>query len=186
MSSNIHVNRICKNCGKEFEAKTTVTKYCSHTCNNQAYKARKRSTKVEISNEQTRQIKTKPVEDLRTQEYLTVEESARLVRVSRRTLYRMNERGELLFSKISRRTLIRRSDIDRLFERPTLSPMPEPVPVALTECYTMKEVMQKYGISEKALYELIKRNNITKQYSGIYAYIQKALIDKLLSPSTQP
>ena len=50
MSSNIRVQRICQFCGKEFTARTTVTKYCSDVCAKRAYKARKRTEKVEISN----------------------------------------------------------------------------------------------------------------------------------------
>lgn len=183
MSSNIRINRICEYCGKEFEARKTTSKTCSDDCAKRAYKARQRAAKIDASNEQIKQIKAKPVEDLRQHEYLTVDESARLVRISRRTLYRMNERGELPFTKLSRRTVVRRSDIDRLFEQVATIPKLKlaAAPVPLSECYTLKEVMQKYPISDKALYELIKRNQIPKQYSGIYAYVPKVQIDKLLS-----
>ncbi|RRB02063.1 helix-turn-helix domain-containing protein [Larkinella rosea] len=180
MSSNLRINRICEQCGKEFEARTTVTKTCSDACAKRAYKARQRSSKIEANNEQVKRIKAKPVEDLRKQEYLTIDETARLVRISRRTLYRMNERGELLFVKLSRRSVIRRSDIDRLFEHPKPNPKPAPTPFPLSECYTMKEVIEKYAISDSALYNLIRRNEIPKQYKGIYAYVPKFRIDELL------
>ncbi|MFD1141841.1 helix-turn-helix domain-containing protein [Larkinella insperata] len=181
MSSNLRINRICEQCGKEFEARKTTSKTCSNDCAKKAYKARKRAAKIEVSNEQVNRIKAKPLEDLRAQEYLTVDETARLVRISRRTLYRMNERGELVFMKLSRRTVIRRSDIDRLFDQAKPAGAPEPVIISLSECYTMKEIIQKYGISDKALYELIRRNDIPKQYSGIYAYVPKIRIDELLT-----
>ncbi|GAB2579794.1 helix-turn-helix domain-containing protein [Spirosoma areae] len=182
MSTNIRVKRICQQCGKEFEARTTVTKTCSDTCAKRAYKARQRAAKVEVSNEQTKQVKAKPLEDLRQYEFLTVDESARLIRISRRSLYRLNERGELPFVKLNRRTVIRRSDIDRLFDRPAeLMQQSRPAPVALVDCYTMKEIREKYGISEKALYSLIQRNEIPKRYSGPYAYVPKVRIDELLS-----
>ena len=182
MSTNIRVIRICQQCGKEFEAKTTVTKTCSGTCAKRAYKARQRAVKIEVSNEQTQQVQIKPVENLREYEFLTVEETARLIRISRRSLYRLNERGELPFVKLNRRTVIRRSDIDQLFDRPAwLMEQSRPVPVALGDCYTMKEIRQKYGISDKALYDLVQRNKIPKQYSGNYAYVPKNRIDELLT-----
>lgn len=182
MSSNIRIMRICQQCGKEFEARTTVTKTCSDACAKRAYKARQRSAKIEINTNQVKEEKTKPIEDLRQYEFLTVEESARLVRISRRSLYRLNERGELPFVKLNRRTVIRRSDIDRLFDRPAeLMEKARVEPVPLAECYTMKEIQQKYSISDKALYELIRRNEIPKQYSGIYAYVPKVRIDQLLA-----
>ncbi|NID08837.1 helix-turn-helix domain-containing protein [Fibrivirga algicola] len=84
-----------------------------------AYKARQRSAKVEISNQQTEQIRLQPIATLRAEEYLIVDESARLVRISRRTLYRLIERGELPVTKLRSFTVIRRANIDRLFETPT-------------------------------------------------------------------
>jgi len=185
MSSNIRINRICQQCGKEFEARKTTSKTCSDACAKKAYKARLRSAKEQGSNEQTRQIITRHIEDIKAQEFLTVDESARLIRISRRSLYRLNERGELPFVKLNRRTVIRRSDIDRLFDRPAeLLEKARTAPVPLADCYTMKEIRQKYSISEKALYELIHRHEIPKQYSGIYAYVPKVRIDELLATST--
>ncbi len=49
----------------------------------------------------------------------------------------------------------------------------------------MKEIREKYGISEKALYALIQRNEVPKQYSGIYAYVPKNRIDELLSATLE-
>jgi hypothetical protein len=70
MSTNIKVQRICQFCGKEFTARTTVTQYCGDNCSKRAYKARQRATKVETSNKETLQIKTKPIEELKVQEFL--------------------------------------------------------------------------------------------------------------------
>lgn len=70
MSSNIKVQRICQYCNIEFKAKTTVTKYCSHTCNSRPLKFNVKSKKIEISNIQTLQIKNKFQEDLRNKEFL--------------------------------------------------------------------------------------------------------------------
>lgn len=47
MASNIRVPKICKHCGKEFIAKTTVTKYCCDNCAKRAYKKHKRDEKVQ-------------------------------------------------------------------------------------------------------------------------------------------
>lgn len=182
MSSNIRVRRICEQCGNEFEARTTVTKTCSDNCAKRAYKARQRLVKVEVSNEQTRRTIIKPIEDIRAKENLNITDAGKLLGVSRWTIWRAISAGNIHAVKLGRRTLIRRSDIDRLFDR--TAPLLEQsrlVPVALSECYNMKEVMHKYGISEKALYELIKRNDIPKQYKGIYAYVPKTRIDELLT-----
>src|SRR3982751_6203109 len=119
MSSNIRVRRICEQCGKEFEARTTVTKTCSDACAKRAYKARQRTAKVEVSNEQTRRIIAKPIEDIRAKESLNIADASRLLGVSRWTIWRAIGAGNLNAVKMGRRTLIRRSDIDKLFDQPT-------------------------------------------------------------------
>src|SRR5207245_2806849 len=45
----------------------------------------------------------------------------KLIGISRRTVYRMLERGELIAGKAGKRTILRRSDLDKLFEQPRTS-----------------------------------------------------------------
>ena len=186
MSSNIRVTRICEQCGKEFEARTTVTKTCSDACAKKAYKMRQRAAKIQGSNEQTKQVVSKPLNEIRAKENLNISEASKFLGVSRWTIWRAIGSGRLNAIKIGRRTIIRRLDIDRLFDLPAKqAEQGQPLSIAISDCYTMKEVMQKYGISEKALYELIKRNEIPKQHKGIYAYVPKIRIDELLNPIGQ-
>jgi excisionase family DNA binding protein len=187
MSSNIKVQRICQHCGNEFTARTTTTLYCSHRCNSAAYKAKQRAGKVEQSNKETQRIKTQPVEQLKTKAFLSIADTCKLIGISRRTVYRMIERGELITGKAGKRTIIRRSDLEQLlFEQPrTVAPQPEKQPEQkqfdIVECYNLTEVQSKYGISETALHNLIKRNSIPKIKKGWFAYVPKTVIDKLLS-----
>ncbi len=116
MSSNIQVQRICKHCNNEFTARTTVTKYCSDTCNKRAYKARLKVSKIETSNKQTQQIKNQPLEELKTKEFLTVREVARLLNCSVRSTYYYIESGTIKAVNLGQRiTRIKRSEIDKLF-----------------------------------------------------------------------
>jgi excisionase family DNA binding protein len=114
MSSNIKVKRICQHCSKEFTARTTVTKYCSLKCGQRAYKARKRAEKIQAVTTQTTRIKQQPIEQLKAKEFLSINEVCQLVGISRRTVYRMIEQGELNKIKIGSRTLIKRSALNRL------------------------------------------------------------------------
>ncbi len=99
----------------------------------------------------------------------------------------MIERGELITGKAGKRTIIRRSDLELvLFNQPRSVPpqpikQPEQIQFDISECYNLTEIQSKYGISEKALHELIKRNNIPKIKNGWFAYVPKMAIDKLLS-----
>lgn len=187
MSSNIQVQRICQHCGKEFTARTTVTQYCSDMCSKRAYKARLRAGKVEQSNKETQRIKNQPIEELKAKAFLSIAETCKLIGISKRTVYRMIERGELITGKAGKRTIIRRSDLEQLlFEQPQPvihqpEKKPEQKQFDIPECFTLTEVQDKYGISETALQNLIKRNSIPKIKKGRFAYVPKTVIDKLLS-----
>lgn len=186
MSTNIRVNRICQHCGKTFEAKTTVTKYCGDTCAKRAYKARLRTAKVEASNKETKEIKQVDLEPIKSKEFLTVPDAAKLLNCSLRTMYRIIDNGRIKAINLSeRKTLVRRSDIDELFEQEPVVPAPEPkvrkIKFKVENCYTISDIQSKYKISEKALYDLIKRNNIEKFQQGKFVYVFKNVIDKLLS-----
>jgi excisionase family DNA binding protein len=178
MSTNIQVQRICQQCGKEFTAKTTTTRYCSHICNSRAYKANVRGLKIELSNTQVLNIKTKPVEELKVKPYLSIMEACTLLGISRRTLYRMLQRREINAGKAGKRTIIRSSDLDRLFEHPQPEYEPEPRHYEINECYNLTEIQEKYGISERAMQNLIKRCDIPKIKNGRYAYVPKVEIEK--------
>jgi len=187
MSSNIKVQRICQHCGNEFTARTTTTLYCSTRCNSAAYKSKIRTGKVEISNEETRRIKTQPTEVLKAKEFLTVRDIATLLNCSVRSVYYYIETGTIRATNLGQRiTRVKRSELDKLFEQPrTVAPQPESQPEQkqfdISDCYTLTEVQNKYSISETAVQNLIKRNSIPKIKKGWFAYVPKTIIDKLLT-----
>ena len=183
MSSNIKIQRICQHCGNEFTARTTTTQYCGDACSKRAYKVRLRALKVEVSNKETQQIKSKPIEELKAKEFLTVREVARLLNCSVRSAYYYIESGTIKAVNLGQRvTRVKRSEIDKLFEQPQpFTPQPEQKQFDIADCYTITEVQSKYGISETAVQNLIKRNSIPKIKKGWFAYVPKTVIDKLLS-----
>jgi excisionase family DNA binding protein len=183
MSSKIEVQRICQHCNKEFTARTTVTQYCGDTCAKRAYKARLKVSKIEASDKQTQQIKNQPIEELKAKEFLTVREVACLLNCSVRSTYFYIEIGTIKAVNLGKRiTRVKRSDIDKLFEQPQpVTPQPEQKQFDISDCYNLTEVQEKYGISETALQNLIKRNSIPKIKKGWFAYVPKTVIDKLLS-----
>ncbi len=183
MSSNIKVQRICQHCGMEFTARTTVTKYCSDKCSKAAYKARIRAEKVQKSNVETLQVKTKPIEELKAKEFLTVQEVARLLNCSVRSTYYYIKTGKIRAVNLGQRlTRVKRSEIDKLFEHPQLEqPIPKTKQFDISDYYTISEVMEKYSISRTALQHLIKRENIPKINKGWYVFVPKTIIERLLT-----
>ncbi len=120
MSSSIKVQRICQHCGNEFTARTTVTMYCSLRCSSLAYKARKRAGKIEESNKATLAVKTLPIEQLKAKAFLSIAEACKLVGISRSTVHRLINRGELTKGNAGKRVIIKRTDLeDLLFSQPT-------------------------------------------------------------------
>ena len=116
MSSNIKVQRICENCKQEFTARTTVTRFCSHNCSRKAHKIKIKTAKIENSNNETLQIKLQPLNEIKAKEFLTVKDVAKLLNFSTRTTYRLIQEGEIKAVNLSeRKTLIKRSEIDKLF-----------------------------------------------------------------------
>ena len=107
MSSNIRVDRICQYCGKQFEARTTVTKTCSDYCAKRLYKQRQKEAKIEGSNTETKLIKLKPIEDLKSKEFLTVKDLSKLINCSLRTTYNLISNGSIKAVNLAqRKTLI--------------------------------------------------------------------------------
>lgn len=116
MSSNIHIQRICEQCGNDFMARTTVTRFCSDTCAKRAYKSRQKNLKIESSNEHTRIIKTKPIDDIKAKEFLSVRDAAKLIGCSRQTVYTLINTGRIKGVNIKiKKTIIPRLEIDKLF-----------------------------------------------------------------------
>lgn len=186
MSSNIRVRRICHNCENEFEAKKTTSKTCSDTCAKKLYKLKQKEAKVAVSNNETFLIKAKPFEDLKLKEFLSIEDTSKLLGISRRTIYRLLQKGNISAGKAGRRTLIKRSELEKLFSDSDFKAVqPEnKLPKQsfdISNSYTLTEVQNKFGISETALHDLINRNHIPKVKKGWYTYVPKTIIEEYLN-----
>ncbi|MFC0775296.1 helix-turn-helix domain-containing protein [Terrimonas alba] len=114
MSSNLRIDKICRFCGAGFTAKTTVTQFCSDNCAKRAYKARIREQKIlDVIKEENSTSFYNPL--VAQKEFLSIKETAQLIGASRWTIYRLIENGKLRAAKLQRRTIVKRTDIDKLF-----------------------------------------------------------------------
>lgn len=116
MSSNIRIQKNCEFCGNEFIARTLYTRYCSKSCNKKHYKQQLLEKNIDIKQGQEN-IKVSPVERLRntSQEYFDINEAAQIMRISRRTLYRLIALKKIKKKKILSRTVILKEDIKMFF-----------------------------------------------------------------------
>ncbi|MBB1194967.1 DNA-binding protein [Flavobacterium sp. SOK18b] len=179
MSSNIEVIRICEHCKKQFTARTTRTRYCSHICNSRGYKSLVRKGKVEKSNNEIVQLLNTDLEKIKPLEFLKITQATLLFGISRSTLYRLVNNGQLDIAKFGKRTVIRRCDLEAFFAIPiqdvTLK-TGQQFP-GFDNCYTITEIQQKYNISSGALYLLIQRQGIVKYSVGKFTCVSKQDID---------
>lgn len=129
-ASKERILKICEYCGKSFYALKSTTRYCSKQCNSYAYKAARREEKVKMAETMShRKASEKSMSEILVKEYLTIQQVAILLGLSRQTIYNMVYSGKLRASKItSRLSLIRKRDIDYLVD---------------SLAYTTKKVLQK-------------------------------------------
>lgn len=122
--ANIKILKQCLNCGNMFEAHKTTTKYCTHKCNSQHYKLRKRlEQKTEIEQAPINNTKFKSVTkqldliSIINKEYLTTKEVAYLLNCNTKTIHRLIKQNIIKSTNLGERlTRIKRIDIESLFK----------------------------------------------------------------------
>ena len=184
MSSNIKIERICEWCGNRFMAQTTVTRFCSKRCSEHSYKERMRQKKMALSNQETRQCN--PDRKSRDKDFLTPTETAQYLGVCRTYIYDSINRGKIKVTRIGRKTLISKADIQAMFD--FLSPK-ESEPKETTEkkgksisdFYTRAEIREKFGVKDSWIYKVVAENNVPKTILRGKAYFSKSHIDRLFS-----
>lgn len=110
----MYYQKTCEYCGKQFTAQKSTTRFCSKACADHANKERIRKmtqTVVEASDK---------IESFKTNrsfaDILSPRTLALYLDVSLRTAYRYLEKGMIPAITTSRKTFIRRSDVDKLFD----------------------------------------------------------------------
>lgn len=164
MRSNIEIHKKCEWCGNDFVAYKISTRYCSKQCSSYAYKDKIRAHRVKECEAAVADIApSHETESTPSKEFFTPSQAARLLGISRSTLYRYMADNAIVAVQFKGKTLLRKADIDQLFD----SPKPyikrhkkESAPI--TEFYTTEEVLAKYGISMAHLYKVEKTVKLPK------------------------
>ena len=149
MSSNIEIRRICAWCKQEFIAHKTTTTCCSHRCANLLYKQKKREASIKANNQVVEKvIKEKPIAKIRDKPILTITEAATYIGVTRPTLYGYLKRGELKATRLGYKFLLKKEDIDNLFNKSIEFKIPVRDKPSINDFYTTAEVKEKYGVKD--------------------------------------
>ena len=176
----MEIQKRCKYCGGTFIAHKMTTIYCSPSCNNKDYKQKIREK--QIAEYQSKNPDTVPVvkkSPLDDKQYLTPREAAKVLGVGKSTVYRELASGLIKAIQLKGKTLIRRKDIESLFENAPeyKSHSLAPKTKQKREYYTMRQIEEKFKCSKKAIRFRVQKFNIPKMYQGRNTYFDKALVD---------
>ena len=179
MSSNIDIQKKCKWCGEIFTAHKMSTAYCSHKCANLAYKERVRKERISAyQKELSFKEYNEPLKDLEQREFFTPTAAAKLLGISRATIYRDLADETIKAVQFKGKTLIRRKDIDMLFESSaTYNKRLPQEKVPITEFYTTAEVKEKYNVVDSWIFVVAKKHNIPRTFNRGKTYWSKKHID---------
>ena len=174
----MEVERICQWCGKPFIAHTMVSRYCSRSCNGKAYKDKQRKEKLQKYEETQNDRPLHTVGTIGDKAYLSPNEVATLLGLSRATIYRHMASGLVRALQLRGRTIIRRTDIEKLFDESPSYKKRSYGRKVKTLYYTTQEIIDKYHIQKKTIYRRCQLNGIPKIEEGNRVFYNRALIDK--------
>ncbi len=116
MSSNIRIEKVCQYCGTKFIAKTTVTRYCCHSCNRKAYKLEQKNTKISYDNYQIHHTEEWQYHPVNNPVYLTVKETSTILKCNTKMVYFLINNGRLKAINLSvRKTRINVLDLALIY-----------------------------------------------------------------------
>jgi excisionase family DNA binding protein len=179
--SKLKIPRVCEHCGKTFDAKTVVTRFCSKECINKADNARKKAERKEVKQQEL--IAKIP----NNRPYISIAEAVLLFDISRDTIYRLVRMGKIPAVNLGERlTRISRAHIEAMFTPLEVVPVaPEKQPTKMEysqeECYTIGEISEKFGVSLSTVNNAIRRNSIPKKQTGKFVYVPKIETDKIFA-----
>lgn len=184
MSSNIKIERICEWCGNRFMAQTTVTRFCSKRCSEHSYKERMRQKKMALSILETSQCNLD--RKSKDKDFLTPTETAQYLGVCRTYIYDSINRGKIKVTRIGRKTLISKADIQAMFDYLTPKETEqveatEKKSKSISDFYTRAEIREKFGVKDSWIYKVVAENNVPKTILRGKAYFSKSHIDRLFS-----
>ena len=165
----------CKHCGSTFIAHKMNTLYCSPSCNNKDYKNNLRQRKIAEFMEKEKKTPERDV--LGSKEFLTPTEGSLLLGISRATFYRYMRDGTIRAVQLRGKTIVRRNDIDKLFDNPPSYQTHTEKKQEKREYYTIRQISEKFKVSKKAILHRCEMYNIPKVYQGRNCFFDRALVD---------
>ena len=184
--SKLKIPKICEQCGKAFEAKTVVTRFCSPTCANKSGKEKKKQAKEAEQKQTLLEQSAEKIAEMQTRPYISITETTILFGISKDTIRRLIKAGKVPAVNFGLRlTRVSRVHLEEMFTAIEIPEEPKEKPIKLhyeiDECYTVTEISVKYGVSPSTVENVIRRNSLPKRQVGNYVYVPKEPIDKIFA-----
>lgn len=163
----------CLTCGTDFVATKMSSKYCCRKCERVAQRKREAEKRENARENASADIPS----ELETKQFLTPKDIAKLLNVGLTTVYRYFYSGMLKAVRVRRHTLVRRSDLEKFFDEAVPYKKTSYKKKADNEYYTLKEIMEKYNLGRKAVWNRCEKLGIPKVYEGRNTFWSKKAID---------
>lgn len=139
-------------------------------------------TKIELEKKRIQEFHLKHDAELKPnseKEFLTPTEVAAFLGVGRTSIYRYIKNAKIKAVRFDGKTLVRRSDIDKMFDYIIASnnenKPKEKTPIS--DFYTTAEVKEKYGVKDSWIFHIAKEHNIPRTFHRGKTYWSKKHID---------
>lgn len=177
----MEIQKRCKYCGKLFIAHTLATQYCSRQCNGKDYKRKMREKEISDYLESNPQDMPAEVSSqksvLEQKRFLTPREAAAYLGIGKSSVYRELASGLIKAVQMKGKTLIRRKDIDGLFDRPKEYQARTGKIHEKREYYTVSQIVNEFHTTRRAVWNRCEKYGIKKVYQGRNTFYDKALVD---------
>ena len=177
----MEIQKRCKYCGKLFIAHTLATQYCSRQCNGKDYKRKMREKEISDYLESNPQDVPAEVSSqksvLEQKRFLTPREAAAYLGIGKSSVYRELASGLIKAVQMKGKTLIRRKDIDGLFDRPKEYQARTGKIHEKREYYTVSQIVNKFHTTRRAVWNRCEKYGIKKVYQGRNTFYDKVLVD---------
>ena len=173
--------KICQHCGKEFIALTSVTAYCSHRCASLALKNKKRDERLKSTSIETRELKRLALLD---KNFLSLSDAARLMQISRTTLYRIITIYSIPLHRFTDRTVrISREDLDKAARGQTTAfdTSTSEKDDILSNWMTREQIMKEFGLTLSWFTSTIKRHQIKPRIIGNRNFYKKDMMEAIFT-----
>lgn len=170
--------KICQHCGKEFVALTAFTNYCSTRCASLAEKLRKRNERLATTSIEVRERHRLALLD---KNFLTLSDAARLMQMSRNTLYKIIKLYGIEPIRFTDRTIrISREDLEKAVTGIPQTSTAEKDDI-LSNWMTKEQIMEEYAVTLSWFNSTIKRHRIQPKTIGCKNFYDKDQMDAIFT-----